>query len=60
MHIGFSIAADQTGALMKAVTTIAEDAWRKIDDHVWVSEIMYQPIGWKREISFLFLVKIFQ
>lgn len=53
LNIGFSITADQTGALMRAVNTIAEDAWRKIDDHVWVSEIMYQPVGWKREYRFL-------
>jgi hypothetical protein len=53
LNIGFSITADQTGALMRAVNAIAEDAWRKIDDHVWVSEIMYQPIGWKREYRFL-------
>jgi hypothetical protein len=53
LNIGFSITADQTGALMKAVNTIVEDAWRKIDDHVWVSEIMYQPVGWKRQYRFL-------
>jgi hypothetical protein len=53
LNIGFSITADQTGTLMRAVNAIAEDAWRKIDDHVWVSEIMYQPIGWKREYRFL-------
>lgn len=53
LNIGFSITADQTGALMRAVNAIAEDAWRNIDDHVWVSEIMYQPVGWKREYRFL-------
>jgi hypothetical protein len=53
LNIGFSITADQTGALMRVVNAIADDAWRKIDDHVWVSEIMYQPIGWKREYRFL-------
>ena len=53
LNIGFSITADQTGALMRAVNAIAGDAWRKIDDHVWVSEIMYQPVGWKREYRFL-------
>jgi len=53
LNIGFSITADQTGALMRAVNAIAEDAWRKIDDYVWVSEIMYQPVGWKREYRFL-------
>jgi hypothetical protein len=53
LNIGFSITADQTGALMKAVNIVVEDAWRKIDDHVWVSEIMYQPVGWKRQYRFL-------
>jgi len=53
LNIGFSITADQTGALMRAVNAITEDAWRKIDDHIWVSEIMYQPIGWKRAYRFL-------
>lgn len=53
LNIGFSITADQTGALMRAVNAIAEEDWRKIEDTVWVSEIMYQPIRWPREYRFL-------
>jgi hypothetical protein len=53
LNIGFSITADQTTALMRAVHAIAEDQWRQIEDNLWVSEIMYQPIGWKRPYRFL-------
>jgi hypothetical protein len=38
---------------MRAVSAIADDAWIQMADKVWVSEIMYQPIGWKREYRFL-------
>ena len=45
LNIGFSITADQTAPLMRAVNAISEKEWIQIEDNVWVSEFMYQPIG---------------
>jgi hypothetical protein len=53
LNIGFSITADQTGALMRAVHAIAEDAWRQIEEKVWVTETTYQPVGWPKPYRFL-------
>ncbi len=53
LNIRFSITADQTAPLMRAVNAIAETAWTQIDDKVWVAELLYQPIGWQREYRFL-------
>lgn len=53
LGIGFSITADQTAPLMRAVQCLPENQWRKIDDAVWVSELTYQPINWSREYRFL-------
>lgn len=53
LNIGFSITADQTAPLMRAAHAIKEDQWIQIEDNVWVSELMYQPIGWQREYRFL-------
>lgn len=53
LNIGFSITADQTAPLMRAVNAIAEKEWIQTDDNVWVSELMYKPIGWQREYRFL-------
>jgi len=53
LNIGFSITADQTAPLMRAVNAISEKEWIQIEDNVWVSEFMYQPIGWQREYRFL-------
>jgi len=38
---------------MRAVNAISEKEWIQIEDNVWVSEFMYQPIGWQREYRFL-------
>lgn len=53
LNIGFSITADQTAPLMRAVNAISEKEWIQIEDNVWVSELMYKPIGWQREYRFL-------
>jgi hypothetical protein len=53
LNIGFSITADQTAPLMRAVHAISEQQWIQIDDRVWVSELLYKPIGWQREYRFL-------
>ncbi len=53
LHIGFSITADQTGPLMRAVNALKEDEWIQIEDNLWVSELMYQPMGWQRQYRFL-------
>jgi len=53
LGIGFSITADQTAPLMRAVHALPEDAWVKIDDRVWVSELRYQPVNWPAEYRFL-------
>lgn len=53
LNIGFSITADQTAPLMRAVHAISEQQWIQIDDRVWVTELLYQPIGWQREYRFL-------
>ena len=53
LNIGFSITADQTAPLMRAVNAISEEEWIQIDDNVWVSELTYKPIGWPREYRFL-------
>lgn len=53
LNIGFSITADQTAPLMRAVNAISEKEWIQIEDNVRVSELMYRPIGWQREYRFL-------
>lgn len=45
LNIGFSITADQTAPLMRAVNAIKKVNWIQIDDNVWVSEFEYKPIG---------------
>jgi len=53
LNIGFSITADQTAPLMRAVHAISEKEWIQIEDNVWVSELMYKPVGWQRQYRFL-------
>lgn len=53
LGMGFSITADQTAPLMRVVHAISEDKWIKIDDRVWVSELIYQPVKWARPYRFV-------
>ena len=53
LGIGFSITADQTAPLMRAVQALTEDSWTKIDGRVWVSELSYQPVKWPRQYRYV-------
>lgn len=53
LNIGFSITADQTAPLMRAIDAIEEEEWVQIGDKVWVSELWYKPIGWHREYRYV-------
>lgn len=53
LNIGFSITADQTAPLMRAIHALDESAWIQIEEKVWVSEIMYTPVGWAREYRYV-------
>jgi len=53
LGIGFTITADQTAPVMSKVHSLGDDAWTKIDDHVWVTEMTYQPVNWPKEYRFL-------
>lgn len=53
LNIGFSITADQTAPLMRAVDAIEEEEWVQIGDKVWVSEFWYKPTGWHREYRYV-------
>ncbi|MBP8985270.1 MAG: IS1380 family transposase [Syntrophobacterales bacterium] len=50
---GFTITADQTAPLMRAIHAIAEEEWVSLKENVWVSEILYQPHGWPKAYRFL-------
>lgn len=53
LNIGFSITADQTAPLMRAVNAIEKENWIQIEDNVWVSELWYKPTGWHRQYRFV-------
>lgn len=50
---GFTITADQTAPLMRAIHALAEEEWVSLKENVWVSEILYQPHGWPKAYRFL-------
>lgn len=55
LGVGFTITADQTAPLMRAIGALPEEAWAALPgkDNVWVSEIRYQPTRWPREYRML-------
>jgi len=53
LGIGFTITADQTAPVMSKIHSLEDNAWVKIDDHVWVTEMTYQPVKWPQEYRFL-------
>jgi len=53
LNIGFSITADQTAPLMRAVNAIEKENWIQIEDNVWVSELWYKPTGWHRQYRYV-------
>lgn len=51
--MGFTITADQTSKLLRAVAAIAESSWQRMDDIFEVAEFRYQPTGWIRDYRFI-------
>jgi hypothetical protein len=50
LGVGFTITADQTSPLMRAIGAVAEETWEALPgkQEVWVSETLYQPTRWPR------------
>jgi hypothetical protein len=53
LSVGFTITADQTAPLMRAVHALADEAWIPIKENVWVSELHYQPVHWPKAYRYL-------
>ena len=55
LGVGFTITADQTAPLMRAIGALPEEAWVALPEkkNVWVSETVYQPTRWPREYRML-------
>ncbi len=55
LGVGFTITADQTAPLMRAIGAVAEEAWEALPgtQEVWVSETIHQPHGWPRAYRML-------
>jgi len=55
LGVGFTITADQTTPLMRAIGAVAEEAWEALPgtQEVWVSKTIYQPHGWPRAYRML-------
>lgn len=50
---GFTITADQTAPLMRAIHALGDEPWVSIKENVWVSELPYKPHGWPKAYRFL-------
>jgi len=55
LGVGFTITADQTAPLMRAIGAVPEEAWAPLPGKpgVWVSETLYKPHGWARAYRML-------
>jgi hypothetical protein len=55
LGVGFTITADQTSPLMRAIGAVAEETWEALPgkQEVWVSETLYQPTRWPRAYRML-------
>lgn len=51
----FSITADQTAALLRAINALAPDAWQQDteDAEIAYGEFTYNPVKWKKECRYL-------
>ena len=51
----FSITADQTAALLRAINALAPDAWQQDteDAEIAYGEFTYNPVKWKKEYRYL-------
>ena len=55
LGVGFTITADQTAPLMRAIGAVPEEAWAPLPGkpEVWVSETLYRPTRWPRAYRML-------
>lgn len=55
LGVGFTITADQTAPLMRAIGAVPEEDWAPLPGKpgVWVSETLYRPTRWPRAYRML-------